>query len=301
MTIFPLKHHHLEPVIRISMIIASVLLLNVSCSTPASKMHNYAISHNLKAITFHNTDIPLRSYTNTKKQEQIDTAYIYLEGDGQPWEKGLWPAEDPNSRNPIMLSLMSRSNKPSLYLARPCYGWEKMPKSCHTRLWTSGRYSEMVVHQLNLALTQYKKDYYIKRYIIIGHSGGGALAMLLAARREDIAAVLTLAGNLDHPSWTQHFGYLPLSDSLPPPAISSLPLLQSKQQTHWHLIAKKDKVIPLPLIERAIKRYPGARSFYFQDFDHRHSPFHHIKLADRTLAIIAYAKNITIQMLWPNP
>lgn len=247
------------------LIISLIVVFMSNCSSPVLKLQQYALSQNLSTMYFNQEDIPLLGYSNTKTGNPLDTVYIYLEGDGQPWDKGRWPASDPNTHQSIMLPLMTSTNKPSLYLTRPCYGLDPLPQGCDPSLWTSDRYSKKVVDSLNKAINQHQKQYKTTRYTIIGHSGGGALAMLLAAKRKDIAAVITVAANLNHNKWTQYFGYLPLSGSLNPPHSDQLIHLQQQ----WHLIAGNDKVIPESLLRSAVAAYPQARIFYYPDFTHQ--------------------------------
>lgn len=246
-------------------LLACLIIMTTSCSSPATRLNHYAVSQDLKKIVFSNQYIPLIAYTNITLHNNIDTVYIYLEGDGRPWDRGRWPASDPNTRASVMLPLLATTTKPSLYLARPCYGWVTLPTLCEPTWWTSGRYSQQVLDLLNDAINQHKLSHKVKRYVIAGHSGGGALAMLLAAKRKDIAAVITLAGNIDHPAWTRYFGYLPLTGSLAPPSSDSF----DNTQYHIHLVAGQDKVIPAPLIQKALSRYPTAHSSYYPDFTHQ--------------------------------
>ena len=98
----------------------------------------------------------------------------------------------------------------------------------------------------------------------MGHSGGGALAMLLAYQLPDVTRVVTLAGNLDIEAWTQYHQYSPLYTSLNPGA---QPLLRP-EVNQWHLIGGVDRVIPAPLIKPVILRQPSARGFEFPGFGH---------------------------------
>jgi pimeloyl-ACP methyl ester carboxylesterase len=54
------------------------------------------------------------------------------------------------------------------------------------------------------------------RLTLVGYSGGGTIAVLLAARRSDVAEVITVAANLDVGYWTQRDGLSPLTGSLDP-------------------------------------------------------------------------------------
>src|SRR5688572_7419130 len=169
-------------------------------------------------------DFVLSAYWRNKPGWSTDSiVHVYLEGDGQPWHRGRSPSTDPNSRRLTALQLMMRDPHPSLYLTRPCYGLEQMPDICTPALWTGGRYSGQVVQAMQKALDQLRDESPEIRWLLIGHSGGGSLAMLIAQGRKDVAGIITLAANLDTDAWTRHFGYLPLEQSLNPAVLPLLP------------------------------------------------------------------------------
>lgn len=181
--------------------------------------------------------------------------HIYLEGDGQPWSRGRWPAANPSSRRLTALQLMTLDPNPSIYLNRPCYGLNHMPDQCTPDLWTSGRYSREVVKTMQAALDQLKEKYPQKRWLLIGHSGGGSLAMLIAQGRDDVAGIITLAANLDTDAWTRHFGYLPLDRSLNPATMPPLP----RHIPRSHFAADGDAQVPESLVADAAERDEHAR------------------------------------------
>jgi len=138
-----------------------------------------------------------------------------------------------------------------LYLARPCqYQTPQALASCAPRYWTSHRYAPEVVASLNAAIDQVKRSSHAKRVILFGFSGGGALAVLIAAKRTDVVQIVTIAANLDHVAWTRMSGDTPLFGSLNPAdfasRISTIP-----QQ---HLVGLDDKVVPLAVAESYIGR-----------------------------------------------
>jgi pimeloyl-ACP methyl ester carboxylesterase len=75
---------------------------------------------------------------------------------------------------------------------------------------------------------------------LVGYSGGGAVAALVAARRNDVSSLRTLAGYMDHVSLNREVGVTPLKGSLDP--IKAAPRLRLIPQIHFS--GKKDKVIP---------------------------------------------------------
>ncbi len=201
---------------------------------------------------------------NGARLPQEEFVHLYFEGDGRPWFRGMVPAADPNSRQMTALRLMMLDDRPSVYLNRPCYGLPKIPPGCTADLWTHGRYSPRVVHALNAALDRLQRSLPGKKWVLIGHSGGGSLALLLAQNRREVVGVITLAANLDHRTWTNHFGYLPLVDSLNPVEMPLLP----DSILRWHFAAARDQQVPAPLIAAAAAKDPRARFQVVPDSDH---------------------------------
>jgi dienelactone hydrolase len=153
---------------------------------------------------------------------------------------------------------------PGVYLNRPCYGYKTVPEFCVEALWTNARYGPEVVDSMALALTDLASRYPDKQWVLIGHSGGGALAMLLAGRTENVAAVVTLAANLDHRAWTKIRGFAPLDRSLNPVDEETLP----PHIIRWHFAGGGDHQVPASITETAAARDPNSRFVLEPEFDH---------------------------------
>ncbi|EPS9199589.1 alpha/beta hydrolase, partial [Pseudomonas aeruginosa] len=97
-----------------------------------------------------------------------------------------------------------------------------------------------VVTSLSQALYQLKQRYGNREFELVGYSGGAALALLLAAQRDDVTQVQTLAGNLSPRLWAQIKGLSPLDGSLDPldyrDQLAAIP--------QRHLVGYADVVIP---------------------------------------------------------
>ena len=100
--------------------------------------------------------------------------------------------------------------------------------------------------------------------VLIGYSGGGALAMLLAHRFAETVAVITVAGNLDPDAWTRLHGYRPLDAALNPGDLP--PFLDSVAQ--YHLVGELDRNTPAWLLEAALEKQPQAHIVVWKGFDH---------------------------------
>jgi hypothetical protein len=169
-----------------------------------------------------------------------ETLTIYIEGDGFAWVNSTTPSDDPTPMDPLALKLALRDDTPAVYLARPCqFMAEEKNKNCSKKYWTGSRFSAEVIQSTNQAIDQIKHWFEAKKLILVGYSGGGAVAALVAARRADVARLITIAGNLDHRTWTKENHISPLSDSLNP--ADEWIYLQHIPQTHY--VGGKDQVI----------------------------------------------------------
>jgi len=164
----------------------------------------------------------------------------------------------------LMLDLMALDNNDSVYIGRPCYNGTALEPECDNRMWTSARYSTTVVDSMVSALNQYLAQHNYRYIRLFGHSGGGALAMLLAEQFNQTTDVLTIAGNLDINAWTSHHGYTPLYSSLNP---SDRPAL-SQNIRQWHWTGAKDRVIPPALVAPFIQSQANAFSSTVLSFNH---------------------------------
>ncbi|MGH8502244.1 MAG: alpha/beta fold hydrolase [Gammaproteobacteria bacterium] len=190
--------------------------------------------------------------------------HIYLEGDGSPWLYRRYIAADPTPHKPLMLKLMALDDHASVYVGRPCYLGMAQSPGCGTALWTGARYGGRVVSSLAQVINALARTGGFSGLMLFGHSGGGALAMLLAQRLDKVQAVVTLAGNLDTDAWTTYHRYAPLSESLNP---AVQPLL-SANIWQLHLAGSEDQVVPPWMIRTVAGRQPSARFRVLDGFDH---------------------------------
>lgn len=166
---------------------------------------------------------------------------IYLEGDGLAWQSGTTVSPDPTPINPLALRLALRQpGGPAAYLARPCqYRDLKTSPACEEKYWTSHRFAPEVIEANNVAVTRLRELIPAKSLRLVGYSGGGAVAVLLAARRHDVTQLITVAGNLDHAAWTGLHHLQPLSGSLNPAdfarELSAVPQV--------HLVGAADRIV----------------------------------------------------------
>jgi len=184
-----------------------------------------------------------------------DTLTIYIEGDGLAWLTRSVASDNPTPRHPVGLELATRHPHNAVaYLARPCqYVDQQDWGRCKQAYWTSDRFAPEVITASNLAIDTIKQRFGAKRLVLVGYSGGGAVAALIAARRHDVAQLVTVAGNLDHHAWTNSHHVQPLKGSLNPAdawqGLQGIPQL--------HLVGGKDKNITVEVVESFAARFPA--------------------------------------------
>ncbi|MEP1473080.1 MAG: hypothetical protein ABJK20_02890 [Halieaceae bacterium] len=189
---------------------------------------------------------------------------IYIDGDGQPWHADR-PAENPTGSGKLTLNLMLADPQASIFLARPCYYLQEMPANCSPDLWTSARYSQRIVSAMTEAVSKLQEEQALKTITLIGYSGGGTLALLVAARLEIPTTVITVAANLDTAAWTAFHGVLPLTESINP---AEQHFAVNNIEQH-HLLAGADTVVPPATIAKFRRNNPQAEFRLFEKFDHR--------------------------------
>lgn len=229
----------------------SLVLQSAGCASSAQRMDHQAITFGYRKMIVSGEGFDHIAYV--KEGHTTNAAlHVYLEGDGSPWLRRRVAAIDPTPRNALMFQLMRLDAAPSLYLGRPCYHGLNKSIGCTASLWTDQRYSDAVVTSMTRALERLTKA--DQPLILLGYSGGGTLAMLLAERFPQTRAVVTVAANLDTDRWAALHKQQPLSGSLNPATRPPLPA-PIKQ---LHVAGELDNNVPPDLIRQAIAQQPGA-------------------------------------------
>lgn len=212
------------------------------------------------------------------KQNQSERLTIYIEGDGLAWINRHKPSSDPTPLNPLALKLALADGRNDVaYLGRPCQ--YVMSSVCEQRYWTSARFAEEVIASTDEAISQLKKQIGAQQIALIGYSGGGAVATLVAARRDDVVKLITVAGNLDHRAWTQLHGISALKGSLN--AADYWQNLVDISQTHF--VGAQDSVVPLLVAQSYQRRFPISHQPLIQVID---SAEHHCCWVDDWLTLL---------------
>ncbi|MGQ7843149.1 alpha/beta fold hydrolase [Granulosicoccus sp. 3-233] len=261
----------LQPLARYATLL--LLCLLQACATPTNKLDELAQSQGFERSELLAEGYRLLVYDNARarsdaraRRSSADSAilHVYLEGDGSPWTHRTIVMADPTPRRPLMLRLMKLDREAAVYLGRPCYNGTSSDDGCDSSLWTSGRYSRTVIDSMASGLRVLAHRYGASELWLMGHSGGGALAMLLARENPMVTRVVTIAGNLNTRAWTAHHGYTPLYSSINP---ADLPPIRD-EVWQWHFLGGQDAVIPPPLVRRFIMQQPQASGFLMKQFSH---------------------------------
>ena len=180
--------------------------------------------------------------------------HIYIEGDGYAWVTRNRVSGDPTPRRPLALELAALDPAPNvIYLARPCqYTSSEMNSVCEDEAyWTDKRFSEEVIGSMNQAIDKFVKEAQSPGVHLIGYSGGGAVATFIAARRQDVKSLRTVAGNLDPKGLDEYHEVSPPDDaSLDPMEVAGK--LSSVPQ--YHFVGTEDPIVPAFIAENFSKR-----------------------------------------------
>ena len=181
-----------------------------------------------------------------------DLLTVVIEGDGDAHDSQGRPSADPTPKDPLGFRIAQAwPQGPVAWLGRPCQ-YLKAP-ACRPADWTTARYSEAAVAASSLAIDELKRHSGATRLRLVGWSGGGTMAALVAARRTDVVALVTLAAPLDLAAWAQWHGASPLTGSLDPAQATLPPGI-----VQLHVLGRFDQVVPPALGEPAARRLGGT-------------------------------------------
>ncbi len=199
-----------------------------------------------------------------------ETLTVYLEGDGFAYVTAGQPARDPTPADPVALrlALADPAAGATAWIGRPCqYTQPEHGRGCQVGYWTTRRYAPEVLDSVEAALDVLKRRSGSRRLVLVGYSGGGAVAVLLAARRADVVKVITVAADLDLDYWTRRDGFSPLSGSLDPARYSE----RLRKIPQLHFTGGKDRVVGTDVVRSYLDHFPPdgtARLVEIPDFTH---------------------------------
>ena len=248
-------------------VLLCALLSLQGCATPSEKFIETATELGFSQEQIDGLPYRHRLFVNAEARYTNDIAelHVYLDGDGTPWKTNTRVADDPTARNPLILEMMAKDRSPAILLGRPCYYGLNLSHLCNNALWTSDRYSKVVVDSMKIALKHWLSAKRINRLVLIGFSGGGTLAALLASDIDELVTLITVAANLDVKAWSDYHGYLRPTGSLNPMSDAHIPY--SVRQIH--LAGLEDENVPAKVIEAFSMTQKNA--LYLPQSEYNHS------------------------------
>lgn len=177
---------------------------------------------------------------------------IYLEGDGQSYNSKYQLSLDPTPYRPLSLQLALADGRSNIvYIARPGQ-YPLTSENCDPKYWSTHRFSTEVIQATNEAINYFKTQiaHPFPQIELIGFSGGGGLAVLLAAHRNDVKRIVTIAADLDIASMSSYHKTKPLKNSLNP--IDFAPTLNHTPQ--YHFVGKKDRIVPCEIAKKYVQQ-----------------------------------------------
>lgn len=230
------------------------VLSATSCVLPAhQKIDHQASEYGFERSTVQGKQFRHVIYRGAPSAALTNTVHVYIEGDGVNWQWNRLVRSNPTPPRSLMLDLMQSDRGHTLFVGRPCYFGLELDDGCDADHWTYERYSEAVVNSMAAAIEAETTHY--EQVILMGHSGGGALALLIAEQLDRVAGVVTIAGIIDIDAWTEHHNYTRLVGSLNPARQKPLPAAIEQ----LHLVGGQDENIPPALVRDWIAQQPAAR------------------------------------------
>jgi hypothetical protein len=166
---------------------------------------------------------------------------VYIEGDGVAWLSRTEPSLDPTPREATGLALAAQDRAPNVvYLARPCqFTPMAMNPRCGIPYWTGKRFAADLIDSMNDAVSRFAALTPGQPVELVGYSGGGAVAVLIAARRSDVVSIRTVTGNLDDEFVNRLHDVIDFASR-----VASIPQV--------HFSGAKDEVVPPSVAQRFV-------------------------------------------------
>ena len=237
-----------------TIILLIVMTLTCGCSTMPLFMGRSSIADDIaNKAGFSEEYVKAGGFTLLTYQKfnrLSDKISIYIEGDGRAWETKHKLSDDPTPSNPVALRLAAVDPADNIvYIARPGqYSASGLP-DCESMYWSARRFAPEVVESMDRAIDIMKEKSGAKYLELVGYSGGGAIAVLITARRSDVVALRTVAGNLNTNVFCSYHHVSLLNGSMNP-------LDVAREVTHIpqrHFVGLKDKIVPFGIAESFVK------------------------------------------------
>ena len=206
--------------------------------------------------------------TTYQKIENPHKPFVfYIEGDGAAFDGKYRVSRNPTPRRQMFINLAAMDDRPNVvYVARPCqYTPMELNPRCTMQYWTNKRMSNDVVESLNDVVNSINNSH---KFSLIGYSGGGGIAILIATRNYMVKDIITIAGNLDHVAFTTLHNVKPMIGSLSPIDYAQ----QVKNIPQLHISGGKDDIIPPFIADKFVQKASSrcVKQKIYEDISHRH-------------------------------
>jgi len=253
----------------LGVVFAALLFVACTLKTTPHTPHGQTLeSLGFRAIPVHPT---LKAYLRERPSKDpatlASTMTIYIEGDGAGWFFRTIPPRNPTPHQSLVAAMAAEDqNQLVMYLARPCqFIAVQTIKECDESMWTDGRFSTQVIEMSNQAIDKALRNVPTVRLNLVGHSGGGTLATLIAAQRSDVNCLVTMASPLDITAWARALSIAPLTRSQNPAKPNAN--LQQIRQTHF--LGENDRIATKESIGE-YRNFPRDTEFMtISGFDHQ--------------------------------
>lgn len=194
-----------------------------------------------------------------------DLLAVYIEGDGAPWLNSFAPPRDPTPHRALPLMLAAADPSPAAaYLGRPCQYLDAAALSrCPVGHWAERRFAPELLAAMNEAVSRLKATAGARHLRLVGYSGGGVVAALLAARRSDVSELVTVAAPLALSYWLSVHELSPLAEASDPARLDAA----AKPVPAIHFAGAEDRVVPPRVVGRYVEAR-GGKLAVVAGFDH---------------------------------
>lgn len=223
-----------------------------SCSTTSTIEERVSAAEKVaSASNFEKKLVQAGNFVLTTYQRISDnhSPYVfYIEGDGSITSHQMI-SSNPTPSKIMLFRLTILDTRPNVvYIARPCqYTSMELNPNCNGEYWTNKRLSEEVIESINIAINKISNN---KPFHLVGFSGGGGVAVLVAVRNNNVKDIITIAGNLDIQKFSTHHKIYALNQSLNPinyaRKINNIPQL--------HISGSNDKIVPSNIAEDYVEQ-----------------------------------------------
>lgn len=191
---------------------------------------------------------------------------VYIEEDGAIGD--IRVSDDPTPRKSRALRLAMLDKRPNVvYVSRPCqyvkYLGQEFSAGCDQRYWSDMIMSDPVIESVNSVINQVTKQAPVH---LVGGSGGGSVAVLVAARNSHVKSILTIGANLDHAAFRALHRVSRMGHSLDPinyvDVVARIPQL--------HVSCGKDIIVPPFIVDKFVSSSAGkcAQHVIIPNIDH---------------------------------